>query len=99
MTTEGSWYLVKRTDWLVQDQFEAIWMQYGGPRDAALFAVPDFSTKSRSFYFNPAAAQLAADLIDAYGAVPCEPLDVSHLDPFRGPVLLVGDQSIVDGLD
>ena len=98
MTTEGSWYVVKRTDWVVQDQFEAIWMQCGGPRDAALFAVPDFSTNSRSFYFNPAAAQLASELIEACGAVSCEPVDVSRLDPFRGPVLLVGDQSIIDGL-
>jgi len=92
-----SWYKVTRTDWIIGEQFEALWLRNGGPANAALFAKRNLREKTTDFYFNPAAARLAADLLEEYGAVACPPLDLSQPHPFLGPFLYVGDQSIIEG--
>ncbi len=91
------WYVVKRTDWIVQDRFAEIWTQLGGPVDAALFGVRDLRARATDFYFNPPAARIAADLLEEYGAVECQPLDLTR-SSLLGPSLLVGDQSIIEGI-
>jgi len=85
-----TWYKASRTDWVIQDEFEQVWMLSGGPPRAAIFVVRDQPNRSTVFYFTPNAATLVAHRLEAYGAVACEA-------PSRqGLVLLVGDQSMAD---
>jgi len=86
-----SWYKVIRSDWVIQDEFLAIWMANGGPNDAALFAARDQKSRTNDFYFSPGAARIAGALITHYGGVECPPPEISGL------VLLVGDQSATEG--
>ena len=93
-----SWYEVTRKDWAITDVFEAIWSANGGPKDAALFGKRN-RDKTKTFYFNPPAARLAVDLLHESGAMPCSPLNLKQLHFLRGPVLLVGDQSVIERND
>lgn len=87
----ASWHKVSRADWIIQDRFEPIWFQCGGPVKAALFGQYDLRTKTTDFYFTPEAVQIAEDLVEEFGAIPCDRPDMSSL------ALLVGDQSIIEG--
>ena len=91
----NSWFKVTSKDWAVIDDFEAIWLESGGPVDAALFGQRNQRERTNDFYFTPTVAQLAPDLLRRYGATPCEKPDFSNLPPF-GIALLVGDQSIIE---
>jgi len=86
-----SWYKITANDWTIQDEFLPIWMANGGPKDAALFAAPDLRTRTIDFYFSPAAAKIATELIDAHAAVECLRPDIARL------VLAVGDQAATEG--
>jgi hypothetical protein len=88
------WSKVVEEGRAVEEAFRQIWLLAGDPKDAALFAV---QRKTTELYFNPKAALLASALLPRIGAVPCQPLDLTHPHPLRGPVLIVGDQSIVEG--
>ncbi len=88
----SSWFKVTRKDWAVMDDFETIWLESGGPVDAALFSRRNQRERTNDFYFTPAVARLAPALLQQYGAVPCEKPDFSNPSPF-GIALLVGDQS------
>lgn len=91
----SSWFKVTRKDWAVVDEFEPIWFENGGPVDAALFFQRNPRERTNDFYFTPAVAQLAPDLLTRYGATPCETPDFWIIFPF-GIALLVGDQSILE---
>jgi hypothetical protein len=90
-----SWFKVTRPDWAIMDDFEAIWIGSGGPVDAALFVQRNQRERTNEFFFTPAVAQLAPDLLDRYGATACEMPDFTNLSPF-GMSLLVGDQSVIE---
>jgi hypothetical protein len=94
---EESWFKVTRADWVIQDQFESIWTASGGPVEAALFGKRDVRAKATDFYFTPAAARIASDLVEKYGAVPCQPPDLPRQSgSLTGLSLLVGDQRILE---
>lgn len=90
----NSWFKVAQQGRAVEEAFRQIWLLAGAPKDAALFAIQQ---KTTELYFNPEAALLASDLLVKIGAVECPPLDLTRPHPLRGPVLIVGDQSIVEG--
>jgi len=85
------WYMVTRSDWVIQDEFLPVWMANGGPKDAALFTARNQRERTNTFYFSPSAARIAGELIARYGAVKCPRPEISEL------VLLVGDQSAIEG--
>ncbi|HUB52277.1 MAG TPA: hypothetical protein VL986_09025 [Terracidiphilus sp.] len=91
----NSWFKVTKKDWAVMDDFETIWLENGGPVDAALFGKRNQRERTNDFYFTPGVAQLAPALLQQYGATPCEKPDFSKPSLF-GIALLVGDQSIVE---
>lgn len=91
----SSWFKVTRKDWAVMDDFETIWLENGGPVDAALFFQRSFRERTNDFYLTPAVAQLAPDLLTRYGATPCETPDFSKTFPFS-IALLVGDQRLLE---
>jgi hypothetical protein len=86
-----SWYEVATKDWAIQNEFVRIWMEHGGPKDAALFAEHDFRTKITYFYFSPEAARIAFTLVLRYHGAECVRPDLDSL------VLVVGDQSATEG--
>lgn len=90
-----SWFKVTRPDWVIIDDFEAVWVESGGPVDAALFVKRNQRERTNEFYFTPVVAQLASHLLDRYGATACEMPDFTSLSPF-GISLLVGDQSVIE---
>jgi len=72
----------------LRDTFEAILVKNGGqPRDAALFSQTTDDYESVSFYFSPAALQIAKPLIEQSRGIPCSG------PPFPGKLvsLEVGD--------
>jgi hypothetical protein len=89
------WDKVTRNDWIVMDEFEAIWNANGGPVDAALFVIRNLRDRTNEFYFTPEATVLAASLLGRYGAVPSVPPDFTNRT-LLGPSLLVGDERILD---
>jgi hypothetical protein len=89
-----NWFKVVEQGRSVEEAFRQIWLLAGGPKNAALFAV---QRKTTELYFNPEAASLASSLLGRIGAVKCPPLDLTRPHPLRGPVLVVGDQSIAEG--
>lgn len=93
-----SWYQAVRSDWVIADLFEEIWFSTGGPKDAALFGSLSTRDRQRVFYFNPGAVRLAPDMIQFFKAVKCPPPDFQPRSGSPiGIVLLVGDQSILEG--
>jgi hypothetical protein len=91
----NSWFKVARPDWIIIDDFEAIWVNSGGKVDAALFVQRNQRERTNEFYFTPAVAQRTPDLLDRYGATMCETPDFTNLSSF-GMSLLVSDQSIIE---
>ena len=88
---EESWFKVTRADPVIEDRFNRLWIQSGGPADASLYGKR--VAKATELYFNPAAAALAPDLLREYGAVPCPPPDLTQRPGKRPRVaLLVGRQ-------
>jgi hypothetical protein len=74
----------------LQQAFETIFLGHRWPSDAAMFSSVD--TLSHHFYFSPAAARMAKDLLKHYAAVQCTPPSASDL------VLLVGTPSWKEAL-
>lgn len=66
----------------LQQAFENVFLAHRWPSDAAMFSSVD--TLSHHFYFSPAAANMAQDVLRRYAAAECTPPSVSDL------VLLVG---------
>jgi hypothetical protein len=87
-----SWFKAVRPDWIIQDAFEAVWFQNGGPVRAALFGKWNPRESTNEFYFTPEAAQLDPALLARFGATPCERPDLSQ-PSLLGPFLLVGEIS------
>ena len=90
-----SWKKVTRNDWVLMDEFMEIWAQAGWPIDAALFGTRNLRARVTYFYFTPAAALIAADLLEQYGAVPSDPPDFAQSALLVHPFLLVGDVRIL----
>jgi hypothetical protein len=80
------WYVVTRKDYVVQDDFKEIWLAAGSPSDALLLGGFDGINGTIDFYFNPAAAEIATDLIARYGAVKCPQPDRASLAPLVGDI-------------
>lgn len=93
-----SWFKITRPDWIVQNEFRAAWLQAHGPVGAALFCERLIRERTNVFYLTPEAAKIAPILIARFGGVPCDAPDLSH-SSLRGPFLLEGDQSIIEGND
>ena len=89
------WFKVVRPDWIVQEEFEAIWIQNGGPVRAALFCVRNLRHQTNEFYFTPEAAEIAQTILVRLGGVPSGQLDLSN-PTLLGPSLLVGDERILE---
>ena len=92
----NSWYMVTDRGSGVEEAFRQIWLADGCPKDAALFAVQNTQARVTELYLNPSAAWLASGLLGQWQAVECAPLDLTNPHPFRGPVLVVGIQSIAE---
>jgi hypothetical protein len=76
----------------LQDAFAARLIVHGGrPRDAALFSQTSHDYESVHYYFSPSAMQIARDLIEKSGGVPC-PVPVRRLKF----ALEVGDAGALD---
>ncbi|HEY3770137.1 MAG TPA: hypothetical protein VGN44_15800 [Candidatus Angelobacter sp.] len=93
----NSWFKIVRPDWIVQNAFESVWLQNGGPVGAALFCKRNMRERTNEFYLTPEAANLDPILIARFGGIPCDPPDLSH-PTLAGPFLISGDQSIIEGI-
>jgi hypothetical protein len=86
------WYRAISSEWVIQDEFEKIWMASGGPVDAALFGQRDISNKVTEFYFNPAAARIAPHLVASY-AHECPEPNIRNLALLQGDQRIFGESS------
>lgn len=94
----SSWYrivlsdedVIARKHMELQQAFETVFLANRWPSDAAMFSGVD--TLTHDFYFSPAAARIAKDLLKFYGASTCpgpSPADI---------VLLIGTPSWRDAI-
>ncbi len=84
-----TWWTITSTDFVIQNEFAAVFISAGAPQEAALFSVCEPGSKTIEFYFTPAAARLAQGLLVRHGATECSRPDNEHL------ALLVGNQASV----
>jgi hypothetical protein len=97
-----SWYRVDfppseccrngRADHL-QKAFEVMFVANHRPSGAALFERHDEEFEINSFYFSPEAVTLISTLVEPFGAVVCEPPQLTERI-----VLLVGDEDVQKSL-
>ena len=62
----------------LQDEFAVVFTAAGLPPEAVMYRDNE-TPGAGDFYFSPRAAEIAAVLLAAYGAVECEPPDLQRL--------------------
>jgi len=94
----SSWYrivlsdedVIARKHMELQQAFETVFLAYRWPSDAAMFSGVD--TLTHDFYFSPAAAGMAKDLLKFHGASTCSAPSPADL------VLLIGSPAWRDAI-
>jgi len=67
----------------IQDQFDALFIAAGAPKDMALFSSSLTGKDELHMYFSPSSVAYANSIISLHGGAPCD-------KPTEKPVLLVG---------